>query len=405
MTDVFKTVIPLLVLFCGMLQGQGLDHLCEQDSQTSWSQKRSGLQNALRVFESKSSARVAFLGGSITYNPGWRDSVMQYLQHRFPDTEFDFIAAGIPSMGSTPGAFRFERDVLRHGRIDLLFEEAAVNDFTNGRSTQEQVRAMEGIVRHARAYNPIMDIVFMYFVDPDKIDTYRANDVPLVIKNHEKVAMHYNIPSINLAREVTDRMDAGEFTWADDFKDLHPSPFGQGIYARSIICFLENAWEKTIRSEKSVRTHPLPDKLDRYSYDAGRMIEVTPEMVTEGWKYDPNWIPLDGANTRPNYTHVPMLIGNEPDSLLKFRFKGTAVGIAVASGPDAGVIEYRIDDEPWKVQDLLTKWSGGLHLPWFYTLDGELDEGNHLLEIRLKKQIQADHSGNTCRIRYFYVNE
>ena len=65
----------------------------------------------------------------------------------FPETEFEFIAAGIPSMGSTPGAFRLERDILSKGKIDLLFVEAAVNDPTNGRLPTEQIRGMEGIIR------------------------------------------------------------------------------------------------------------------------------------------------------------------------------------------------------------------------------------------------------------------
>jgi hypothetical protein len=65
-----------------------------------------GLQNSRIQFERSKQGRVAFLGGSITYNGGWRDSLMVYLQKRFPQTEFEFIAAGIPSMGSTPSAFR-----------------------------------------------------------------------------------------------------------------------------------------------------------------------------------------------------------------------------------------------------------------------------------------------------------
>ena len=36
---------------------------------------------------------------------------------RFPDTEFDFVAAGNPSMGSTPGAFRMRRDVFSRGPV------------------------------------------------------------------------------------------------------------------------------------------------------------------------------------------------------------------------------------------------------------------------------------------------
>ena len=92
------------------------------------------LKNSFLKFENEKKGRVVFLGGSITYNKGWRDEVCNYIQQRFPETEFDFINAGIPSMGSTPGAFRFKRDVLANGTVDLLFEEAAVNDDTNRRT-------------------------------------------------------------------------------------------------------------------------------------------------------------------------------------------------------------------------------------------------------------------------------
>ena len=36
-----------------------------------------------------------------------------------------------------------------------------------------------------------------------------------------------------------DRIARGEFTWEDDFRNLHPSPFGQKVYARSIRRTLE----------------------------------------------------------------------------------------------------------------------------------------------------------------------
>ena len=206
--------------------------------------QRNKLSNSFAKFTKKKKAKVAFLGGSITYNPGWRDSTSAYIQKRFPDTEFEFIAAGIPSMGSTPGAFRLERDILSKGKIDLLFVEAAVNDPTNGRSKKEQIRAMEGIIRHAKHDSPKIDIITMYFVDPDKMKVYNSGQIPEVIKNHEMVASHYQVSSINLAKEVTDRINAGEFTWEDDFKDLHPSPFGQIIYYNSIKTFLDNTWDE-----------------------------------------------------------------------------------------------------------------------------------------------------------------
>ncbi len=82
---------------------------------------RSSLDNCRSTFEEQKKGRVAFLGGSITYNPGWRTMVCDYLKKRFPNTAFDFIAAGIPSLGSTPHAMRFSRDVLSRGKVDLLF--------------------------------------------------------------------------------------------------------------------------------------------------------------------------------------------------------------------------------------------------------------------------------------------
>ncbi|MEQ9288192.1 MAG: GDSL-type esterase/lipase family protein [Cyclobacteriaceae bacterium] len=365
---------------------------------------RSGLKNAQITFERLKRGRVAFLGGSITHNHGWRDSVMWYLKKRFPETDFEFIAAGIPSMGTTPAAFRLHRDILGTGPVDLLFEEAAVNDATNGRSDTEQVRGMEGIVRNVRQSNPSTDIVIMHFVDPDKMSDYRQGIVPAVIRNHEKVAQHYNIPTINLAKEVTERIDNKEFTWEDDFKNLHPSPFGQQVYARSMITLLENAFSGHLDPDDKITAHVQQPKIDPYSYDNGSLIEAVSINNTKKWRSEPNWEPSTKVGTRPNYTNIPMLIGDNNSGILTFKFSGESVGIAVAAGPDAGIIEYRLDKGEWKEQDLFTKWSKHLHLPWYFTLSSELPSGEHKLEIRLKEEKNSESTGNMCRIRYFYTD-
>lgn len=366
--------------------------------------QRSGIRNSLIKFQRDKKGRVAFLGGSITYNGGWRDSICNYLQKRFPDTDFEFIEAGIPSMGTTPAAFRLERDVLDSGPVDLLFEEAAVNDRANGRSTLEQIRAMEGIVRHLRRENPAIDIVIMHFVDPQKIETYRSGQVPVAIQNHEKVAAHYNIPTINLAKEVTDRIDEGEFTWDDDFKNLHPSPFGQAVYFRSMKTFLEKAWAETVAEDDKIEIYSQPEPIDVASYDNGKLILAEMAKLIKGWKLVENWKPDDGKGTRANYVNVPMLVGRDEGDLLELPFNGNAVGIAVAAGPDAGIIEYRIDGGNWQKQDLFTRWSLNLHLPWYYTLAAGLSEDSHTLQIRITGEKNSQSSGNACRIRYFFIN-
>ena len=364
---------------------------------------RRSLKNSFLKFQNEKKGRVVFLGGSITHNPGWRDSVCAYLQQKFPETEFDFINAGIPSMGSTPGAFRFSRDVLAHGPVDLLFEEAAVNDDTNHRTPTEIKHGMEGIVRHAFKANPSCDLIMMHFVDPGKMDDYRAGKVPEVIQLHEAIAQHYNISTINLAKEVTERIDAVEFDWEHDFINLHPSPFGQNIYFKSMKTFLENEFSKNYSGEKIAKVE-MPKPVEPDCYDNGVLVEPNPPKKIKGWEMVKNWQPADGKGTRDNYVNVPMLEGMYPGEIIKFHFKGNAVGIAVAAGPDAGIIEYSVDSKPWKKQDLFTEWSEGLHLPWYYTLASGLKPRRHTMQIRITGEKNDKSTANICRIRYFYFN-
>ena len=371
---------------------------------------RGGLNQCREKFEREKTGRVAFLGGSITAAPGWRDQVCEDLKRRFPETKFDFINAGIPSLGSTPGAFRFQRDVLGHGPVDLLFEEAAVNDDTNGFSDVEQVRGMEGIVRQARLANPKIDIVLLHFVDPGKMEQINRGETPSVIANHEKVADHYGLPSINLAREVTERIHASEFTWAKDFIDLHPSPFGHELYARSVHRLFDAAWSGAASVPTAPQPPALPSPLDPFSYFRGRLIspkaavESGSVTIESGWKLVPEWEPTDGAGTRPGFVKVPALVAEEAGAKLKFKFTGTGVGLFVASGPDTGVVEYRIDQGNWQTKELFTQWSPQLHLPWAKLLASELPEGEHVLELRVSNATDARSKGHAIRIIHLLVN-
>jgi sialidase-1 len=365
------------------------------------------LERSRVKFDEARRGRVAFLGGSITYNPGWRNAICDYLRARFPETEFDFIAAGNPSMGSTPGAFRLERDVFARGEVDLIFLEAAVNDSTNGRSALEMTRGVEGIIRHARELNNNVDIVLMHFVDPTKMSSYRQGEVPLVIRQHEAVANHYGVSTVHLAREVTERIDAGQFTWKDDFKNLHPSPFGQRLYAASIRRLLSRYWAVRRLTEEVVPAHGTPEPLDRFSYDAGEMRAPTEATALSGFELVEDCDPRAGGvggGVRGGFYDVPMLVGTEPGASLSFTFKGRAVGVWIPAGPDAGVIEHRIDGGEWSSRDLFTPWSGGLHLPWVYVLAPELARAEHTLELRIAETKNARSKGHACRIAYFVIN-
>lgn len=383
---------------------------------------REGLAHSYKAIVKEKKATVAFLGGSITFNPGWRDKVCTYLREEYPETDFHFIAAGIPSLGSLPHAFRVQRDVLDSGRVDLLFVETAVNDRVNGTDSLTQVRALEGIVRHAEKSNPGMNIVMMAFADPDKTADYDAGRVPVEVANQELVAAHYGLPSINIAKEVHDKIRNGEFDWKKDFKDIHPAEFGQQLYFENIKTLLEVGFGKAARSAAggsamagsttagSAMAAParektaMPVPLDKASLTNGEYDGVENARYDKDWTLDKDWTPSDQAATRPGFVHVPVLESSTPGAELTLPFTGTAVGIAVVSGPDAGIISYAVDGGAYRDQDLYTRWSGGLHLPWYLLLGAGLSRGRHVLHLKISDGKNPLSKGNACRIVHFLVN-
>jgi len=360
------------------------------------------LNNArYRILHDKA-LNVAFLGGSITNMTGWRDKVSAYLQSKYPDVKITCINAGIPSLGSLPHVFRFKSDVLDKGRIDLLFIESAVNDHVNGTPVLTQQRALEGIIRHARTDNKYMDMVMMAFVDEDKMNDYRNGKLPAEVGVHAAMASRYHLPFINLAEEVTRRIDNGEFTWEKDFKDLHPSPFGQELYFNTIRQLLE---KQLAGKSPQLTAYALPKPADLLNYNQGDYLPVSTAVQLKDFMLDNSWHPSDKIPTRAGFTDVPMLVGEKVGASFELPFEGDAVGISVISGPDAGILQYRIDDGPVQTKDLYTQWSASLHLPWYLLLGDGLIPGKHRLWVEISPEKNAQSSGNACRIVHFLVNK
>lgn len=371
---------------------------------SNYYEKASGLKNFYNVVTTRKKATVTFLGGSITYNPGWRQKVCRYLTERFPDAEFHFIAAGIPSLGSLPHAFRLQRDVLDSGKTDLLFVEAAVNDRANGTDSITQARALEGIIRHAKKNNPAMDIVMMAFADPDKTHDYNQGIAPAEIANHQLLSHYYDLPFINIGKEVSDKMNHKEFSWGDDFKDLHPAAFGQELYFATIKNLLQDCFDHQ-SDGLPIPNKTLPKPLDKANFQNGKYYNIKNAVFKNGWTITAQWQPADGLPTRDGFVNIPVLSSDTPGAELALPFKGTAVGIAIVSGSDAGMISYAVDKGEFKNIDLYTQWSGMLHLPWYLLLGSNLKPGNHILKIRISPQKNKASKGNTCRIVHFLINE
>jgi hypothetical protein len=263
---------------------------------------------------------------------------------------------------------------------------------------------MEGIVRHALIANPYLDIVLLHFADKDKMSDYNNDKTPGVIIQHEKVAEYYNISSINLAKEVNDRILNGEFSWRDDFVDLHPSLFGQALYFRTIRHFFDTMWKDQPAAgyvSKSLPGQPL----DPFSYANGSFEPLLKAKLVNNWKYIKKWEPEHNVNVREGFVNDPILEARQPGALLKLKFSGKAIGLFVTSGPDAGIIEYSIDGSDFKAIDQFTQWSTQLHLPWLIMLNDELHAGRHTLILRIAPDKNPLSTGNVCRIHQFVIND
>ena len=359
------------------------------------------LSNSLFLMKVQKKLSVTFLGGSITKMSGWRQLVCNYLSSTYPEVQFQFNEVAIPSLGSVAHAFRFERDVLSKGKTDLLFLESAVND--SGTPEVTQRRALEGIVRRAAESNKDIEIIMMAFADENKIRQYNEGKVPLEVGVHQDIAKKYKLPFINLAEEVARRIFNEEFSWKEDFKNLHPSPFGHQLYFNSIKQLLEVEYRRPHPSKLVASILPIP--ADPFNYSHAGYLSVDSAEGLKGFNKESAWHPSDSVPGRPGFIDVPALTGESPGSTFKLSFTGRTVGIGFITGPDAGMIAYSIDGGPEKTADIFIKASRALHLPYYMVLADSLPKGKHNISVKILNTKNPSSKGYACRVAWFLVNK
>src|SRR5882757_11252516 len=161
---------------------------------------RAGLPNFLKKVNTPGAEiKIAYFGGSITAQAGWRPKTLAYFQKTYPGVKFSEINAAIGGTGSDLGVFRLKQDVLDR-KPDLMFVEFATND--GGASPEQIFRCMEGIVRQTWRALPDCDICFVYTLTEAALAPMLEGKFQRSASAMEKIAEHYNIPSIHMGMEV-----------------------------------------------------------------------------------------------------------------------------------------------------------------------------------------------------------
>lgn len=342
---------------------------------------RRGIANLFERIRTGKEIRVAYLGGSITAQPGWRVKSLDYFKKTYPQCKFTETNAAIGGTGSDLGVLRLEHDVFSPAPPDLLFVEFAVNDSTA--KPVEIVRAMEGIVRKTWKTFPKCDICFVYTFTDKQLEELKTGILNRSAATMEMVADHYGIPSIHLglgavrlekegkllmkAPEVkVDRVSGDELNQVSSipvgsdgkiaFSNDGVHPYlntGHQLYAEAIMRSMPK-----IRAASIART-TLPSPLDQNNYEKSTMI--SPSEV----KLDGPWMKLTQEDqvTKPYLNRVPGFWRGETGATLSFKFKGSAVAFYDLLGPQGPNLEISVDGRQIQVKRIdgyCTYWRLGL---------------------------------------------
>ena len=359
---------------------------------------RDGLPNVMARLRSGKPARIAYFGASIT-NGGtasdsektsWRALTTAWFRTSFPNSRITEINHNISGNGSTLGAFRVHRDVIAH-KPDLVFVEFAVNDL--GTSKNRIARAMEGIVRQIRRTSPQTDICFVYTLFQSYLPQFKKGALPYTMVEHERIAAHYGIPSVNVALTAAERINSGNLSWNDFSKDVcHPTDKGYRIYFDVLRGFLA----KESKRQRRPKSHAIPKPL---LADCWEHVELRPAIqstLPKGWS----------AIDAPKLGDLKRFAGSQtPGAEYTIRFRGTTIGLYFCVSPDTGNFDYRIDNGKWTTFRPLEDWFPELPMSTHTMIADDLSSGEHTLTLRIREDKNPKSTGRWTRIAYFLVGQ
>lgn len=361
-----------------------------------------GVANFLAKVEGGDEVHVAFLGGSITQNAkGHSRMVADWLEARYPETEFVFTNAGLASTCSVTGAFRYAEDMAAKGPVDLLVVEFAVNDDQDaGWGRRTAVRGLEGILRQFFRDNPEGDVISVQYVNPEILATVQAGEEAVSVAAHKAVARHYGLPIVDVGAALAEEIAAGRMTWERDYGETHPNQTGYRFASGLIASVIERS-----DAVEEVRARELPEPLDPGHYGNARAVDPQEFNWLGGWKFAPvNRELLPEGAIRKDYEKFKALRSDGPGNMLYYSFAGRMLGAFVLAGPDAGMLEVSVDGGGWREVDLFHRYSEKLNYPRSVILADDLAPGGHQVAIRTSEKKNPESRGRSATVLFFEVN-
>lgn len=347
---------------------------------------RLGLGNAFGKLEAGAEVRIAYFGGSITAQPGWRVKTFNWFKETWPKAKLVEINATIGGTNSEHGVYRCGQDVLAF-KPDLVFVEFGVND--GGGDPQGVWRAMEGIVRQIWKANPLTDICFVYTFRVGYEKQLDAGQNPPAASYHERIAEHYGIPSINVAMKTCELQRAGKLIYVPKAGEptppgvilfsgdgVHPSiEGGHAVYFD--VCREALLGMKALPAVK----HALRDPYVADNWEAAKLVPLKPSMLSPEWsKLDPT----KPGRARDFVSRLPELwFAETPGATLTFKFKGTVAKLYDLLGPDGGMVRIELDGKDQGKRPRFDSYCSYWRLANLGLTPGKLADDVHTVKVTL----------------------
>ncbi len=305
---------------------------------------RRGLPNFFRKCAAGKEVTVAYIGGSITQVDNmYRQQTSDYINSMFPDCKMNGINAGIGGTSSDIGACRLYEHVLKY-KPDLLFIEYAVNE--------ANPYGAEGIVRQTIKDNPETDICFIHTIYGGQSEIYAAGEIPENVKRLERVAEHYNIPSIHMGMWSGDLVTSGEIVWGE--RDVTPAP-GVVAFTKDSVhptadggCYYASA---VARGFEAMKNHQGKEKFTLIEPLSDQHMEFATTIKLSDLNIDSTWdiVKCDGDKNFDSFKYWfdDIYNGDINSTPIKFKFKGTKVGIFDIGAYDGCAVNIIIDGKKY----------------------------------------------------------
>ena len=340
------------------------------------------LKNLLNRATKGERLTVGFIGGSITQgfaatepDQCYAARTVAWLRKVFPNTEFDYVNAGIGATDSQFGAARVQEDLLQR-LPDLVFVEFSVNDH----STPHFCETYEGLVRqiYGSASAPAMVLIHNVYYDTGKSAAYY----------HAQVGRHYDLPCISIQNSIYPAVAAGRLPAEKITADfLHPNDLGHELVASVITNFLEKVIHDKTQEPQEIFPAPLTEnayehcmRLQYSNSTPGKSVfveDMTPQrditdIFRNGWS------------------------AGEKGAYLEFTFRGTGAAVQyrrVKDGP-APIATAVVDENPETACVLDgtfdETWGDKMQLT---TVAEHLPYGEHRVRIELTETHENDKAG------------